>query len=539
MLTSTFNTRFGDVTISIDDGGTSATFKTLGFATIDYEFDITPDETDIDRVSVFYGRFQIEVDNKDSLGNDLYDRLRTNIPSLESVDMEVVVDRDTDWEFEYKVSRQDLELSELTRKVTIKGTADIDNGEVMGDLTRDDPFIYSRFEGLSYEAISVGDFIEDYVGSLNPSLSNVIQRSSGIDANVSDPVYKSFDQDDISSMGGERVLCLLDIDSDDFDDIEDEAIEDTSQFAIAASLAASEGSIFGTGFDRNFWIYRGSTGTPINVDWESTEVLDVDSVELVQAFRDVSVGTRQYYIEPIQSRIPYLGIDTGVHISLQQWNRRMPKRFQFVDTPAVPFLSEGVINATFSFTVITVTAVNSSGTSNVVLGGTLSDDFSVESLNRLATVQNMVNAVNNTTGFSGVWEATLESNVIDGQDIPSCRIDRVGSGDGIGTTVNINGHTDFTYDITPNPTNIAVEGFNANGNAVRDLRRNALSAYTKVFPIGETFKISGVLSIFIKPWETFTFINAPSRYTGKEFRLSSCSYDLFQSKMTFKAYEVG
>src|SRR6056297_917061 len=121
MLTSIFDTRLGEVTVTIDDGGTTATFETLKFATIDFDFDITPDQTEIDRVSVFYGRFEIRAHHLDSLGNDLFDRLRSNITEFSDIPMTVVVDRgvDTDWEFNYRVKRGDLEYSELSRKVTI------------------------------------------------------------------------------------------------------------------------------------------------------------------------------------------------------------------------------------------------------------------------------------------------------------------------------------------------------------------------------------------------------------------------------------
>lgn len=537
MITSTFNTRFGDVTITIDDGGTTATFKTLGFATIDYDFDITPDETDIDRVSVFYGRFSIDADNKDSLGNDLYDRLRTNIPVLESVDMKVEVDRVGDnWIFEYKLSRQDLELSEITRKITIKGTADIDNGQTMGEFTFTDPFLYISSAGGIYDAVGVGNLIEHYVDSLNTSLSNVIQRSTPSTVGVSSPIYNTYDINDLPTNAGERSLAILDISSPPFPQVEDQNIQDISQFSVVASLAASEGAIFGTGFDRNFWIHRGSTGTPIEIDWDSTDVLDVDSIELVQAFRDVSVGTRQYSV-PGFDVIPDFGINIGVHISLQQWNRRMPKRFQFVDTPGYPFMSEGRVAEKVSSVIEIITTPTVDEALIIYLGAEGNTTFNAVDGDPLSTANDLTLRINNA--FSD-WEATVVGGITTN---PSVRVDYIGTGTGTGQNINITkdptGIPDMTFTITPNPTALTLNAYNANGEAVKDLRRNALSAYTKVFPIGETFKIRGVFSIFIKPWETFTFINAPSRYLGKEFRLSNCSYDLFQSKMTFKAYEVG
>ena len=45
---------------------------------------------------------------------------------------------------------------------------------------------------------------------------------------------------------------------------------------IATSLAACEGSLFGTGFDKNFWIYRANLGTPIEVDYDDCLDLEFD-----------------------------------------------------------------------------------------------------------------------------------------------------------------------------------------------------------------------------------------------------------------------
>lgn len=536
-LTSTFNSRFGDVTITISDGGTAATFETLGFATIDFDFDITPDQTDIDRVSVFYGRFSIQADNKDSLGNDLFDRLRTNIAAFTSVSMTVVVDRATDWEFNYKISRRDLFLSELTRKVTINGTPDIDITPTMADFTFTNTFPYSRREDEFWDAVGVGEFISGFVGALNSNLSNEITHATNITAGVSNPIYQTFDSTDLSTMAGERVLCLLDISSTDFDQVEEENIEDFSQFSIAASLAACEGAIFGTGFDRNFWVYRGATGTPVTVPWDN--VLSLDDIELVEAFRSVAVGTREYDLPPTTFGIPHFGITKGVHISLQRWNRSAPKQFQFVDTPGIFFVSEGFVDDE-AFAIINITDVNSSQTLRLGSSGSRTDTFSSDVTSRLVTCQNLAQAVNDTAVdiFADYTATVVEDD--SGNGFHSVRLQTTRSpGDTIFIEEGGGGGTvDMTYTIEPNPTELNVLGYDANGRAANDLRLRALQAYTKVFPIGETFKISGVLSTFVKPWETFEFSGAPSRYTGKEFRLSGASYDLITEKMNFRAYEV-
>ncbi len=572
MLTSTFDTRLGQVTVSIDDGGASSTFKTLEFATIDFDFDITPDEIDIDRVSVFYGRFQIRADNscnneysddtleyiafveadggevinKDKTDsyfrsqgsssiNDLYDRLRTNITEFTTVALTVVVDRgvDTNWEFNYKLNRGDLALSELTRKVTITGTADIDTDSIMGAFTFTDPFPFVSTSGVLYDAVGAGTFIESYVDSLNTSLTTILSRSSNISVGVDNPIYDTYDINDLTNKADNRSVAILDMSSPPFAQIQEEDIQDITQFSVAASLAASEGAVFGTGFDRNFWVYRNATGTPVTVPWD--DVMNLDDIELVQAFRSVSVGTRQFSLKG-DDVLPSFGITEGVHLSLQQWNRRAPKRFQFIDTPGFPFLSEGQVASKVSSVIEIITTPTADEALIIYLGAEGNTTFNAVDGDPLNTANDLALRVNNA--FSG-WEATVVGGV---NTNPAVRVDYIGTGTGVGQNIDITkdptGTPDMTYTITPNPTALTVNGFNANGRVVNDLRLRALQAYTKVFPVSESFKISGEMRNFIKPWETFQFSGAPSRYTGKEFRLSRASYDLFQYKLNFTAYEV-
>lgn len=549
MLTSTVQGKVGVIAVVIDDAGATATFEILSIARVEYDFGITEEDQDVDQVSVFYSKMTIDANYRDSLDNDLYDRL-TDISESVSLVMKVPA---RGWSFRYVITPKDIKINELERTVTINATPDLDLEATMGEYLFPGGFIYRRGEGEGYvyTASSVGRFIQNYLSRMNPDLGNLVSSAPAVSENVSDPLFKDFDANDFAEEDGNDVLALVDLSDDDFEELDDRTVQEFTQLEVMLSIAASEGSIFGTGFDRNFYIWRIDGANPVTVDWNDVKVFE--SPERIGVFRRISVVTNQTYIDPIIRQLPYLGLADGLHRTTNFLNSARGKSFEFTSGPGFPFVNSGEVDDSAATVLINVympaLTEDFLRVEMQYLGhSSFTAEFLISNVNPNTAGTNMANAINSSV-IGSDWSASVASY---GSQFPgfsetnpswfTVELQYIGAGDGLGYYFSLEftepDHKS-TYEVNPNPSETGqILGSSSTGQAAADLREQAVKSYSTAFPAETTFRIAGEIFGFVKPWQPFTFSNAPSRYAGKVFRLSKAGYDLILEKMTFKAFEI-
>lgn len=281
-LTGSFDSKVGVITVTID-ATNSYLFEILDFGEIKYDFDISPEDTDIKGVSIIYQALDITTVASFKNGLNIYDYL---VDDLGGGNTSLLVEIDTweqeHWEFKFQISEKDLELDEITNKLKIECNP-VQPTEVMQDLfntsrqflakvyrTGDsDPFL---------DAWSVGGFLDHFLSNINPNLSNVIAGSPGAPG-TTDPLFKNYVSADINDTIalGTELAWIVDYGSYVLPKIDGVDVDQLPQISIARALAGIEGSLFGTGFDRNFYVWRKDSGNTVTIPYQNCLDLKFDT----------------------------------------------------------------------------------------------------------------------------------------------------------------------------------------------------------------------------------------------------------------------
>jgi hypothetical protein len=153
MTTGTFTTSLGDVTVSIDAGTGTCNIVSLG--TINYNFDVTPDQVTIDRVQALYNTVNIGLFQFDDLGNDLYEVFTEQAQEGSiRIDLSIATHELETFEFPFMVGVNDITYNEQTKEIMLKCQMFLDstvtNGDVFTDLVTDnETYQFTKRDTLS------------------------------------------------------------------------------------------------------------------------------------------------------------------------------------------------------------------------------------------------------------------------------------------------------------------------------------------------------------------------------------------------------
>jgi ABC-type dipeptide/oligopeptide/nickel transport system permease subunit len=116
-VTGTYRGASASVTVTISDSGSAQTMQITDFGDIVFEFDITPDQPQIDRIIAMYSTVSVSVFQYDNFGNDLFDRFSTG--ATRSVLITIAFYNGETAYFRYELTNQSVTVNDLQKIVTL------------------------------------------------------------------------------------------------------------------------------------------------------------------------------------------------------------------------------------------------------------------------------------------------------------------------------------------------------------------------------------------------------------------------------------
>jgi len=304
-LTSSFETELADFTLSIADGGASTNFHITNIGKIKFDFDQLSEENTITSKAVLYSGFDFECYLYDDIGNDLFQRLYTNLNGADAIVTltAFVLRTHENWSFKFTLKQSGLSLDIDSSKIKLVAVPFVNTTftvqDVFDSLT---PFRLQVDGTPTYEdAFSVGKFIDTCLTGLNSGLSNELVLAQTNDTvNYSEFIYENY-TNPVTEIGtGKVCLCLAEFASPVGD----------NAFKFLGELAISDGSAYGTGFDKNFYISRLEQGTPKEIPFINVIKLKVTPRNPAFSSLSVTVGDINTNFIPTEGLLEYTVISS-------------------------------------------------------------------------------------------------------------------------------------------------------------------------------------------------------------------------------------
>lgn len=348
-LTSSFSTKSGLVTVTITDAEANATFRMLDLGEIKYEFDLTPDTLNIDRVVAIFSTVEFSLHLYDGNGNDLYDRLVNTTSN--KVKIEIDFYNGTSGLFQFTHLPSDVTIDEVSQIVKLK-CKPFQPTTTMGEFFANANYSADRmtFEKESanplfvyqYQCVSAGKFIERILSEISPATTNV-QSADSNESQMSTYVFQNFTSS--NWVDNTNAFVIVNIHSaDNFINVrltngQSVYPEQVPAIDVLKALAVNEGSIIGVGIE-NF--YRNRINSQA-VSLSYSDTLELSFRQGFQAIQYIFQDLRRQRLNPdagFLRELPNL-TNSNVNVAL---NPDAQKFVQFVFTPGYPFLSKGRVD---------------------------------------------------------------------------------------------------------------------------------------------------------------------------------------------------
>jgi hypothetical protein len=583
MIKGSFTSATGVVTIAFDDGNVPVIDMDITqIGELSYNFDITPESVTIDRLLALYSNFRFSINSINALGDDVYnlitDALVDNGKS--AVTLTVVTHEAESFDFKFVTDLNDISIDEASGVATIlcKPFVSEDTFKTVFDAISSDKklqYFKERLDGSAgiYNATGVASWIKQALPRLFGNNYPVEFASSKSNLNPNTYTEDIYADASDSTNDNKRMFALLDLGANfapiqdetkvlpiagtgfvgyadpqptfGLDDIEadprpivngsgtafeslfdgqelfafvggvvvslgiiDEIQSDTVLFLrpngnelrydnvtlgvstlispnqkpaldVLKELAGIEGSIFGSGFSRNFYINRlNDTQTPVSIDYDKVISASLKRTNLYLGTSIVS-QLSSYNIQPEQSK----------RIKIAFFDRTY--RFR-ADATEDPF---GIYPA--------ASPIVRPDNNQLPI---MARQTSVSRGNPRASKELRIELA---PAYPLLSKARLRPAT------PARSIARR-----------------FEGDISGLPSDNALESA-LTASGLRNYLR-ALNSVDGDFVV--ELQIKGAFSI--KPYETFTLSNAPTRYQGKVYRVSQVSYDLVGDIIKLKGYKI-
>lgn len=272
-LTSTFTTKTGDVTVTIDTTE-SGVFDVTEMGKIEYDFDLTNQGDAVSKVGVLYNRSSLNVYRYTLGGGDMYDILYNELYSVRPASQPIPVTVSINLHsgesavFKFNIKKRSLyrKINERSMKIDLDPLDD-PTTTVADIFTFDITAATKGFDttnGLTADSFGllVGNFIEYTISGLNPTLPSFVESAYQGTAGLPSVTFPRI-QTIAELVNGTEYLFVA---------------EGTASAELATSAvrnyAVLEGGIFGTGFDSNFYVHRMRTDRNVvffDTDLESCE----------------------------------------------------------------------------------------------------------------------------------------------------------------------------------------------------------------------------------------------------------------------------
>ena len=273
MITSSFTKKVGDITVEIDSIAEDV-FHVLSISPISYEFDMEDNSPDVDMVQVLYNKCNISCRYLTDERNDLYDLLMQEI-GIGELDVNIRITARAvpeNWLFRFSIDRNCIEITEDDRKVDIAlkpktktGKSYLELMNIIDDALEVNLEVSQESGGPDpVRAVSFGTFVWF-----------ALQETFGLEANIkahADSIGKL--QQTLND--GDYVFIVTG------DDTGGEPFDGMKQ------VAAIEGAVFGGGFNRSFWLWKGATGDIVELD--SNDMKTLSFQQTFDTVRSIDLG---------------------------------------------------------------------------------------------------------------------------------------------------------------------------------------------------------------------------------------------------------
>jgi hypothetical protein len=343
MITGTFNTAYGIVTVSVDAG--TGTGQILSVGALKYEFDITPDSVVIERLMAVYQRFDVSWMAYAVDGQDLYDLFTTA-----DADVTVTVagyDGNT-YTFPFMLKPFDVSIDERSQVVKTSLSVFVDNTVTVGDVWAElnashtsDIFDYHT-SGGTHDAVSSKLFIEVAMSELFGSQTNTIFHSIEVAPYVLTPadyLLYTYSDIDVTDPAQDGLFGTIAIDTAGMY-IDGALVSDIKAIEAMQNLAAYEGGVFGTGFSSSFYVNRYVDFTGV-VTITYDDIMELSFSRSYKSFRDFTIGSVPVAFDSPNGHIPNF---PAQDIVLPNLNPSAEKSVLIRIRPGYPVLNVGKIN---------------------------------------------------------------------------------------------------------------------------------------------------------------------------------------------------
>ena len=355
MITGTFNTAYGVVTVEIDAGVDPVVGQITAIGSIKYEFDLTPESVVVQRLMCVYQRLDCTWLLNGQEGDDMYDILSPI--SFGTVPVMVTIagyDGNT-YTFPFSLSGRDVSLDERTQTIKTSLGVFANESVTIQDVWDNMSTNYSalvfpyRVSGVDYDATNAQTWLEVamwmvlfggtgtitqpiqfhsiLIGPYFTSPSNYLANTyAGF--NVTDPVYYN----------KTALLCI---------DVAGflrggKVVADLSAVDTIQSMAGFEGGTFGTGFNTIFYMNRTVNFSQlVTINYE-TEVLELAFKINYTAFRNITSGTVKAVFDAPDNAIPNM---PNRDVTSTMLNRNAEKSILLRLEAGYPVMQVGIIGA--------------------------------------------------------------------------------------------------------------------------------------------------------------------------------------------------
>jgi len=350
-VTGTYRGASASVTVTISDSGSAQTMQITDFGDIVFEFDITPDQPQIDRIIAMYSTVSVSVFQYDNFGNDLFDRFSTG--ATRSVLITIAFYNGETAYFRYELTNQSVTVNDLQKIVTLKlqpYRLPTTMGEFFANISyTDDILTYrrNRADGtiITYNAVAPGRFIKRILGELVPQTAVQFESNDYlVGSGMTQFVFQDFDKTNTTALANQNCFVLVNIvNSLGFPDVTltngtNVAPENTPAYQVMLELAAAEGCMIGTGWSGFYRPRINTASTTINYS-DLTDLAFVQGFNAIQ-YTFMNINKPSYVSTGSDRQLP--AYEYG-YLGPVAYNPSATKFARFEFQPGFPFLSTGQI----------------------------------------------------------------------------------------------------------------------------------------------------------------------------------------------------
>jgi hypothetical protein len=290
-LTSSTSYKSCDITITILDGGSNATFKLIDLGEIKFDFDLQSLSDAVNRVVVLYSSVSLSLYAFDNTGINIYDRLQANLSNTCNVTMDIRF-RDTYNVFKsvFSLNKSRIKYDEITRIIDFDLSSPTLPSNPISNVFNLTPIservsyqLNSNTGNVFYNAVSPGRFVNSAFSLFGNDL-NLIMRSGlttpSVNSIFTERLFDDFTADNIICASPQTAYVIADVST--FPTI------NASGFDLIRYMSAIEGAFFGIGLDKNFYINR--LDTTSNVTLSNSELKSLKFITSEQAYSVFSFG---------------------------------------------------------------------------------------------------------------------------------------------------------------------------------------------------------------------------------------------------------